>query len=357
MRIAQVAPLYESVPPRLYGGTERVVSYLTEELVRQGHDVTLFASGDSTTSAELRPMCQQALRLQGNAVTDPLAYHIRMIELVAKEAEEFDIVHFHIDYLHFPVSRRQKIPCVTTLHGRLDIPEIHPLFQEFPDMDLVSISDAQREPMPWANWVGTVYHGLPEASFQPRRAPHEYLAFLGRISPEKGVDSAVEIAKLAGVPIKIAAKVDPADHDFFEEKIRHLLDHPLVEFVGEIGDSEKCEFLSRARALLFPIDWPEPFGLVMIESMACGTPVIAFARGSVPEIIQDGVTGFLVSSVSEAAAAVSKVDQIDRNVCRSVFEQRFSARRMCSDYLDVYRRILRSADPETRTGEIDPVAA
>src|SRR5438067_3357426 len=214
MRIAQVAPLYESVPPRLYGGTERVVSYLTEEFVRQDHEVTLFASADSVTSAELRPMCQQALRLQGNKVTDPLAYHVRMLEIVAREAEDFDIVHFHIDYLHFPVSRRQKFPCVTTLHGRLDIAEIHPLFREFSDMRLVSISDAQREPMPWANWVATVYHGLPERSFQPRPAPHEYLAFLGRVSPEKGVDSAVEIAKRSGIPIKIAAKVDPVDHDY-----------------------------------------------------------------------------------------------------------------------------------------------
>jgi glycosyltransferase involved in cell wall biosynthesis len=340
MKIAQVAPLYESVPPRYYGGTERVVAYLADELVRQGHEVTLFASGDSLTKAELRPLCDGALRLQGRKVIDPLAYHVRMLEIVAQEADEFDIVHFHIDYLHFPVTRRQKIPSVTTLHGRLDIPEIHPLFQEFAEMPLVSISDAQRAPMAWANWAGTVHHGLPHNLLLPQYKPGDYLAFLGRISPEKRVDRAIEIAKRAGMPIKIAAKIDAADQEYFDTKISHLFDGPLVEYVGEIGEHEKSEFLGSARALLFPIDWPEPFGLVMIEAMACGTPVVAYARGSVPEIIEPGKTGFLVSNVEEGAAAVARIETLDRRRCRAVFEDRFSASRMCSDYVAVYRKIL-----------------
>jgi glycosyltransferase involved in cell wall biosynthesis len=267
-------------------------------------------------------------------------YHLRLIEMVAQEAHEFDIVHFHIDYLHFPVSRRDKIPCVTTLHGRLDIPEIHPLFQEFSEMPLVSISDAQRDPMQWANWVGTVHHGLPLQLFRPQFRPGEYLAFLGRISPEKRVDRAIEIAKQAGMRLKIAAKIDTADRKYFETTISHLLDDPLVEYVGEIGEHEKSGFLGNAHALLFPIDWPEPFGLVMIEALACGTPVIAYARGSVPEIVEDGETGFLVSSIDEAADAVSRVASLDRRRCRATFENRFSTNRMCSDYLAIYRKVL-----------------
>src|SRR5438105_1841677 len=357
MRIAQVAPLYESVPPRYYGGTERVVSYLTDELVRQGHEVTLFASGDSLTKAELWPMSDCALRLQGRKITDPLAYHVRMLEIVAQEANEFDIVHFHIDYLHFPVSRREKIQCVTTLHGRLDIPEIHPLFQEFAEMPLVSISDAQREPMTWANWAGTVHHGLPHNLLLPQFKPGEYLAFLGRISPEKRVDRAIEIAKHTGMPIKIAAKVDPADREYFEAKISHLFDDPLVEYLGEIGEHEKSEFLGRARALLFPIDWPEPFGLVMIEAMACGTPVVAYARGSVPEIIEHGKTGFLVSNIDEAAAAVARIETLDRRRCRAVFEDRFSASRMCSNYVAVYRKILETEAWGGQGDEFESIAA
>ncbi|MEO8736092.1 MAG: glycosyltransferase family 4 protein [Edaphobacter sp.] len=339
MKIAQIAPLYESVPPRLYGGTERVVSYITEELVRQGHDVTLFASGDSTTAAKLRPICPRALRLEGKNIIDPLAHHIRMIEFVAQQAHEFDMLHFHIDYLHFPVTRRQHLCAVTTLHGRLDIPDVHPLFREFSDMNLVSISDAQRRPMPWANWAGTVYHGLPENLYFPQERPGKYLAFIGRISPEKRVDRAIEIAKRAGMPIKIAAKIDAADKEYFDSKIRKLLDDPLVEYIGEIGEPEKCEFLSNACALIFPIDWAEPFGLTMIESMACGTPVVAYRMGSVPEIIDEGITGFVVDNIDDAVSAVQRVCALDRTVCRRVFEQRFTARRMCSNYLDIYKQI------------------
>jgi glycosyltransferase involved in cell wall biosynthesis len=339
MRIAQVAPLYESVPPKLYGGTERVVSYLTEQLVRNGHEVTLFASGDSVTRARLRSACERSLRLEGKKVIDPLAHHLRMLEMVAREADKFDIVHFHVDYLHFPVTRRQEIAAVTTLHGRLDIPELASLHREFRDMKLVSISNAQREPLVWANWAATVYHGLPVDLLEPRERPGDYLAFLGRVCPDKGVDCAIEIATRAGVPIKIAAKVDAVDEEYFELKIRRLLDHPLVEFIGEIAEQQKAEFLGNARALLFPINWPEPFGLVLVESMACGTPVIAYRMGSVPEIVEDGITGYVVDNVDEAVAAVDRVGSLDRRACRRVFEERFSAQRMCHDYLAVYERL------------------
>jgi glycosyltransferase involved in cell wall biosynthesis len=339
MKIAQVSPLYESVPPRLYGGTERVVSYLTEELVRQGHDVTLFASGDSITRADLRPACDRALRLLKKSVTDPMAYHVRLIEMVAREAQEFDVVHFHIDYHHFPVTRRQKIPALTTLHGRLDLPELAPLYREFQDMRLISISNSQREPLHWANWAATVYHGLPIDLFKPNYQGGKYLAFLGRISREKRLDRAIEIAQKVGMPLKIAAKIDVADEEYFESEIRKLLDHPLVEFIGEIGDHEKGEFLSNAYALLFPIDWCEPFGLVLIEAMACGTPVIAHPRGSVPEIIEDGVNGYVVRDVEEAVSAVQRVDSLDRRACRRVFEERFSVERMALDYVRVYGQL------------------
>jgi glycosyltransferase involved in cell wall biosynthesis len=340
MRIAQIAPLYESVPPKLYGGTERVVSYLTEALVQSGHEVTLFASGDSLTNATLRPMCQRALRLERKNVVDPLAHHIRLIEMVATDANDFDIVHFHIDYLHVPVTRRQNITALTTLHGRLDIPDIFPLYREFADMNVVSISNAQRAPLPWVNWVSTVYHGLPEDLYKPTLTPGSYLAFLGRISPEKRVDRAIEIAKAAGIPLKIAAKVDAVDQEYFQEHIKGLLADPLVEYIGEIGEHEKAEFLGNARALLFPIDWPEPFGLVLIEALACGTPVIAYAKGSVPEIIEHGMTGFVVDNLSSAVQAVERVDSLSRQVCRHIFENRFSARRMSKDYLTVYNRLL-----------------
>ncbi|HZQ55981.1 MAG TPA: glycosyltransferase family 4 protein [Bryobacteraceae bacterium] len=344
MKIAQVAPLYESVPPKLYGGTERVVSYLTDELVRLGHEVTLFASGDSLTKAELRPMCDRALRLEGKKIVDPLAHHIRMIEMVAQEAPGFDIVHFHIDYLHFPTTRRQNITAVTTLHGRLDIPDVAPVFKEFSEMNLISISDAQRAPLPWANWVGTVHHGLPEDLYRPSLQPGKYLAFLGRISPEKRVDRAVEIAKRAGMPIKIAAKIDAVDRDYFDTNIRKLFDHPLVEYIGEIGERDKEAFLGNAYALLFPIDWPEPFGLVMIEAMACGTPIIAYRNGSVPEIVDDGVTGFVVDNIDEAVKAVERVGSLERAECRRVFQKRFSARRMALDYTQAFNRVSSAED-------------
>jgi len=349
MRIAQVAPLYESVPPRLYGGTERVVSYLTDELVRQGHEVTLFASGDSRTLAELRPVCERALRLEGKKIVDPLAHHVRMLEIVAQKAADFDIVHYHVDYLHFPITRRLKIANVTTLHGRLDIADVHPIYREFREMPLVSISNAQRRPIQWANWAATVYHGLPEEMCVPQEAPGKYLAFLGRICPEKRVDRAIEIAKRAGMAIKIAAKVDPADQAYFEAEILKLLDHPLVEYIGEIGEGEKSDFLGNAYALLFPIEWPEPFGLAMIEAMACGTPVIAFRMGSVPEIVEDGKTGYVVENVDEAVKAVERVWMLDRKVCRRIFEERFSAGRMYRDYLAVYQQIC-NREPNLNLG-------
>ena len=339
MRIAQVAPLTESVPPKLYGGTERVVSFLTEELVRLGHQVTLFASGDSRTSATLVPVCPEALRLFG-ACTDSLAPHVTMLERVASRAREFDVIHFHIAQLHFPVMRRLPYSThVTTLHGRLDMEELRPLFEEFSDIPVVSISDAQRKPLPHAGWVETVHHGLPLDLFRFHSASRPYLAFLGRISPEKRVDRAIAIATACGIPLKIAAKVDRADRDYFERDIAPLLDHPLVDFIGEISEAEKNAFLGHAKALLFPIDWPEPFGLVMIEAMACGLPVIAFPGGSVAEIIDDGVTGFIVHSIEDAVAAVRRIDTIDRRACRETFERRFAARRMASNYVDVYRKL------------------
>jgi glycosyltransferase involved in cell wall biosynthesis len=339
MRIAQVSPLYESVPPKLYGGTERVVAFLTEELVRQGHEVTLYASGDSITSASLVACSPRSLRLDKSCV-DPIARHFVMLERVFSEAEQYDIIHFHIDYLHFPLSRRTGIRQVSTLHGRLDIPDLAPVYQAYRDMPLVSISNAQREPLAWANWKATIYHGLPDGLFRLQERPGDYLAFLGRLSKEKRPDRAIEIAKRAGMKLKIAAKVDKADSEYFNAEIKPLLGHPLVEYIGEIGELEKQEFLGNARALLFPIDWPEPFGLVMIEAMACGTPVIAYPSGSVPEVVDDGLTGFLVRDIDEAVGAIERLDAIDRRRCRAVFERRFTARRMASDYLRVYDRIL-----------------
>lgn len=339
MRIAQVSPLYESVPPKYYGGTERVVSYLTEELVAQGHDVTLFASGDSVTKARLVAPCRRSLRLDKNCI-DQLSHHLLMLEMVAQRAREFDIIHYHVDYLHFPLSRRLGRPQVTTLHGRLDIPDLVPLYREFRDMPVVSISNAQREPLPFANWQGTVYHGLPLDLYTFRPEPGRYLAFLGRISPEKRLDRAIRIALRTGLELKIAAKVDRVDKEYFESVIKPLLKEPGIEYLGEIGEGEKDEFLGNALALLFPIDWPEPFGLVMIEALACGTPVIAYRRGSVPEVLEDGVTGFIVHGFEDAVRAVEEVHKIDRARCRAVFEERFSARRMAQDYLAIYQNLL-----------------
>ena len=340
MRIAQVAPLYESVPPKLYGGTERVVSWLTEELVRLGHDVTLFASGDSLTAARLVPACKKALRLDSSCV-DQLAHHVVMLDQVFSEKENFDLIHFHVDYLHFPFSRRQPIAHVTTLHGRLDLPDLVPLYRHFRDIPVISISDAQRKPLPWANWQGTVHHGLPRESFSLGGGKGKYLAFLGRTSTEKGLDQAIEIAKRAEMPLKIAAKIDRVDVKYFETVIKPLLDHPLIEFIGEIGYPEKNVFLGNAAGLLFPINWREPFGLVMIEAMACGTPVIAYPLGSVPEVMQERVTGFIVPDLEGAVKAVKRLGEIDRRKCRRYFEQHFNAERMAQDYLNIYQRLVR----------------
>jgi glycosyltransferase involved in cell wall biosynthesis len=339
MRIAQVAPLYESVPPALYGGTERIVAYLTEELVAQGHEVTLFASADSVTGARLVPCAPRALRLDRGCV-DPLAHHIVMLEEVVRRQHEFDVIHYHIDYLHFPLSRWIRTPRLTTLHGRLDIPDLVPVYRTYPDEPVVSISDSQRRPLPEARWVATVRHGLPADLAAAGRGQGGYLAFVGRISPEKRVDRAVAIAGAAGLPLRVAAKIDRADRDYFERDIAPLFTQPHVQFLGEIGDAEKAALLGDAVALLFPIDWEEPFGLVMIEALACGTPVVAFRRGSVPEVIEDGVSGFVVDTVAEAVEAVRRLARISRARCRMAFERRFTARRMASDYVDVYRRLV-----------------
>jgi glycosyltransferase involved in cell wall biosynthesis len=340
MKIAQVAPLYERVPPKLYGGTERIVSYLTEELVRQGHDVTLFASGDSITKAELVRCCDLALRLNP-AVKDALPYHIMMLEQVRRRAHEFDVIHFHIDLLHFPLIREFADRTVTTTHGRLDLVDLAPFYRVFPDIPLVSISDDQRKPLPDANWVGTVHHGLSQNLLPFRPSPvGGYLAFLGRISPEKRPDRAIRIAAEAGMPLRIAAKIDKADQAYWDEVIKPLVDtHPNVEFIGEINESEKADFLGNAAALLFPVDWPEPFGLVMIEAMACGTPVIAFRCGSVPEVIDHGTSGFIVDSIEEAVAAVHALGILDRSGVRRSFLRRFTVERMAEDYLAIYRSL------------------
>ena len=345
MRIAQIAPLYESVPPQLYGGTERVVSYLTDELVRQGHDVTLFASGDSATSARLVPICPRSLRLEKAPNPAPDAWHILEAELVGRQAFSFDVIHNHAGFYLFPHFRREQVPAITTLHGRLDAPDLFPLFREFSEMSLVSISDAQREPMPWANWTATVHHGLPGQLYRPSPAPSgDYLAFLGRASPEKGLDRAIKIARKAGIPLRIACKVDAADQKYFDTVIRPLLKDPLIECLGEIGERGKTELLANALAVLFPIRWPEPFGLVMIEALACGTPVIAFPGGAVAEIIEDGKTGFVVHDVKAAVKAVERIPTISRSRCRQAFETRFSAHRMCQDYLQVYERLVEACE-------------
>ena len=338
MKIAQVSPLYESVPPRLYGGTERVVSYLTEELVRQGHDVTLFASGDSQTDARLVSPCAQALRLDASC-RDPLIPHMIQMSQVFSRAEQFDVIHFHVDYLHYPYTKRLDVPHVTTLHGRLDLPDLVPLYRAFDEVPVVSISDSQRTPLPWLNWQSTVHHGLPFDLHRPRHGAGGYLAFLGRISKEKRVDRAIEIARRVGRPLRIAAKIDRADREYYESEIAHLLDDPLVEYVGEIGEADKAAFLGDAAAVLFPVDWPEPFGLVMIEAMACGTPTIAWQCGSVPEVIDEGLTGFIVNSIDDAVAAAKRVPELSRARCRQRFEERFSVERMARDYVCVYEQM------------------
>ncbi len=338
MRIAQVAPLHEAVPPKLYGGTERVVSFLTEELVALGHDVTLFASGDSRTSAHLHAVCLRALRLD-TAIRDPIAPHMLLMEAVRRQAAEFDVLHFHMDYWPFSLFSRQPTPFMTTLHGRLDLPELQPVFETFPTMAVASISNAQRRPLPQANFIATVLHGLPASLLTPQSVEPAYLAFLGRIAPEKRPDRAIRIARAAGIPLKMAAKVDRADLEYYETTIKPMIQDGGVEMIGEIGDHEKPDFLSGAIGLLMPIDWPEPFGLVMIEAMACGTPVIAFNRGSVPEIVDDGVSGFIVEDETSAVAAVRKLRTLSRTGVRAQFEARFTARRMAEDYLRCYQSL------------------
>ncbi len=354
MRIAQISPLHESVPPKLYGGTERVVSYLTEALVRRGHQVTLFASGDSVTAAELRAICPQALRLDENC-RDGLPHHLLLLKEVMRARAEFDIIHFHTDYLHFPLSPWIRTPHVTTLHGRLDLPDLVPLYHEFPLVPLVSISDSQRKPLAFANWRATIHHGLPLDLYRFHEGPGQYLAFLGRISPEKRPDRAIEIAMRAGLPLKLAAKVDKVDAEYFDNRIAPLLESPLVEFLGEIGEWEKDEFLGNAKALLFPIDWPEPFGLVMVEALACGTPVIAYPSGAVTEVLEDGVTGFVVDSIEKAGEAIERLSTLCRRTCRRHFERRFSADRMARDYEDIYATIAAKAPVPAGCGpEEDP---
>jgi glycosyltransferase involved in cell wall biosynthesis len=347
MHIAQIAPLTEAIPPKLYGGTERVVSWLTEELTGLGHDVTLFASGDSHTAAKLEAVWPRALRLDG-AVRDPNALHMMMLERVYRRAGEFDFLHFHLDYYPFSLFSRQATPFVTTLHGRLDLPEHQPVFDTFSTVPVVSISNAQRRPLPQANWVRTVHHGLPERLLMPMRVKPSYFAFLGRIAPEKGIDRAIRIAQHCGMPLKVAAKVDRVDQDYFDEQIHPMIKSGNVEFIGEIADKDKSEFLSGAIVLLVPIDWPEPFGLVMIEAMACGTPVIAFNRGSVPEVIDEGVTGFIVEDINGAIGAVDRLGHLSRDKIRKRFEERFTARRMAQDYLSVYRSLADKLSPHLR---------
>ena len=341
MRIAQVAPLVESVPPKHYGGTERIVAYLTEELVRLGHKVTLFASGDSVIDAELVPVCRRSFRRNKRA-KDYLSREVLLMDHVMQRAREYDVIHFHTGCMHYLISRHLSVPHVTTLHGRLDTLELLWLYERFREMPMVSISNAQRTPWPCANWQATIYHGLPQDLFQFHPEPGGYLAFLGRASPEKRVDRAIEIAKRVGIPLKIAAKVDPADRRYFKREIEPLLNDPHIEWLGEISDKDKDEFLGNAYALLFPIDWPEPFGLVMIEAMACGTPVVAYACGSVPEVMDDGVTGFVVNTIEGAVEATRRVRDLSRAKCREVFEKRFTASRMAHDYIEVYTRLADS---------------
>lgn len=352
MKIAQVAPLYESVPPKLYGGTERVVSYLTEELVQLGHEITLFASGDSITSARLVACCPKALRLNYGSV-DQIAHHYVMLEEVMERIQEFDMVHFHIDYLHYPLSKLSGMPHLTTLHGRLDFPDLAPLYRKYKQMPVVSISQFQRKPLSWINWIGNVYHGLPSDLLAPGDGRGNYLAFLGRISPEKRVDRAIEIATRLKMPLKIAAKIDSADRKYYEREIKPLLNRPNIEFVGEIGEHQKGNFLGNACAYLFPIDWPEPFGLTMIEAMACGTPTVAFNCGSVPEVIADGISGFIVGEIEEAVAATEKAIHLNRAACRQDFEARFSAPRMACDYLKLYENVLAPKVAPVENSEMD----
>lgn len=348
MRIAQIAPLYEAVPPKLYGGTERIVAYLTDALVDLGHTVTLFASGDAITKANLVAVREQAIRLDPAPIKSDVAAHLIMLDEVRRRAAQFDVFHFHVDLIQFPMFRAFAARTVTTLHGRLDVNGLAEAYARWPQYPLVSISDHQRTPIPAANWAATIHHGLPSMQLRPRsRVDGGYLAFLGRISPEKRPDRAIAIAKATGVPLKIAAKVDGADRAYFHDVIEPLLDDPLVEFIGEINEEQKCPFLAEARALLFPIDWPEPFGLVMIEAMSCGTPVIAWRCGSVPEVVSDGLTGFIVDGQEAAISAVNRVGMLDRAAIRREFETRFSVETMAANYVKVYTQLLRNTERGT----------
>jgi glycosyltransferase involved in cell wall biosynthesis len=338
MKIAQVSPLYESVPPKLYGGTERIVSFLTEGLLELGHEVTLFASGDSVTRGKLVAISENSLRLSG--ISEPYASHILQLQHVVERAADFDVIHFHTDYIHFPISRQSGYTHLTTLHGRLDLPELTPLYQKFSDIPLVSISHAQRTPLSFANWVGNVYHGLDRDLFQEGGGNGGYAVFLGRISREKRPDRAIEIARQAGLTLKIAAKIDRNDRQYYETEVKHLMEQPHVEYLGEVNESEKQDLLGNAKVLLFPIDWPEPFGIVMIEALACGTPVVAFDNGSVREIIDNGVNGYVVDSMEEAVKATLKIDAISRSVCRGSFLERFEALRMAKEYVEIYESLI-----------------
>lgn len=348
MKIAQISPLYESVPPKMYGGTERVVAYLTDALLDLGHEVTLFASGDSETRASLVPICANSLRLDPSCI-DHMAYHMLQLKTVKDSAPEFDIIHFHTDYLHFAVSEQFITPYVTTLHGRLNLPELTMIYDTFDEQPVISISYDQRAPLPQAHWVGNVYHGLPKSTLKFGKGDGGYVAFLGRISPEKRVDRAIEIAIATHKKIKIAAKVDKVDQEYFDKEIQPLLHHPLVEFIGEINETEKSDFLGQAECLLFPIDWPEPFGLAMIEAMACGTPVIAFQHGSVPEVLKDGISGYIVNSIPEAMDAMQLIARLPRKVVRKEFETSFSAERMAKDYVKIYEKLISEAKEKNLT--------
>lgn len=339
MKIAQVSPLFESVPPKAYGGTERVISYLTEELVRQGHEVTLFAAGDSATSATLLSAVGQSIR-QDTGRQAWLAYHAIQMDMVSELEDSFDVIHFHTDCLHFALARKLRTPIVTTIHGRLDFPELISLYERFKNFPLVSISDNQRTPLPWANWCGTVHHGLPPDLYAFRPTRGNYFLFIGRVSREKRLDRAIDIAQQCGMPLYIGAKIDQVDEPYFNEHIKPKLRNPMVEFLGEVNQTQKRELLEHASALLFPIDWPEPFGLVLIEAFACGTPVVAYRNGSIPEIMEDGVTGFIVTNQEEAVRAAQQIESIDRRGCREVFEQRFTVAHMAENYLRIYRRLV-----------------
>lgn len=353
MRIAQVAPLWESVPPVLYGGTERIVSFITEELVRRGHDVTLFASGDSTTKARLVSICPEALRLS-KVVTNYDAPLITLLELAFNSVGEFDLIHSHLEFLPFPLIKRSRVPILTTLHARLDLPELIPVFGKFTDLPLVSVSHAQRDPIPWANWQKTIHHGLPADLYQAHAEVGKYLVFLGRVAPEKGLDQAIAIAKQVEMPLRIGAKIDPTNLDYYRTVIEPLLDHPLIEFVGEVTDLEKDDFLGDAYALLAPYDWPEPFGLVFIEALACGTPVIAYRRGAVPEIIDHGVTGFVCETMDEMVRSVGHVALLNRAACRQAFDRRFTVQRMVQEYIDVYEQLLGVSSSLPAIPEVEP---